>query len=387
MKNPREPIAMNSTTLLLVLPAAPGATATCLQVDGGGRVLARRTVDADAPLTTTATQPRAQQVLAVPGIECLSTWLELPVRNPVQAAAAARVLVAEQVAGPVNTLHLAIAPVVDGGSRQVVAVESATMQAWLDRAAALGMTPDFVVPMPMLLPSTDDASTGDAGEVVIIDMDGHWLVRGQRLAFAAEPALADQVIGERPRRVLTETEAQAAFAVNALAPPVDLLQYAFARKTTRREGWPAYRRAAILAAVLAASPLALLSAQAIRHEVAARDLQAQAHTRARAVLPALGKDADPLPPVRERLAELQAGDGFARAAAALLAAVAATGGAELDALAYAEGELQATLVVPAPAALERIRTALAEAGLELTETGRRDAGDRNQYAITVRPSA
>ncbi|MGY1425149.1 type II secretion system protein GspL [Lysobacter sp. A289] len=387
MKNPREPIAMNPTTLLLLLPATHAAAATCLQVDGGGRVLARRTVDADAPLTTTATQTPVRQVLAVPGIECLSTWLELPTRNPVQAVAAARVLVAEHVAGPVDTLHLAIAPAADDGSRQVVAVESATMQAWLDRAAALGMTPDFVVPMPMLLPSTDDASAGDTGEVVIVDMGGHWLIRGQRLAFAAEPALADQVIGERPRRVLTETEAQAAFAANALAPPIDLLQYAFARKTTRREGWPAWRRAAILAAVLVVSPLVLLAAQAIRHEVAARDLQAQANTRAREVLPALGKDADPLPPVRARLAELQAGDGFARAAAALLAAVAATDGAELDALAYADGELQATLVVPAPAALERIRTALAEAGLELAETGRRDAGDRNQYAITVRPSA
>lgn len=387
MKNPREPIAMNSTTLLLLLPATPGAAATCLQVDGGGRVLARRTVDAGTPLTATATQPPARQMLAVPGIECLSTWLDLPTRNPVQAVAAARVLVAEHVAGPVETLHLAIAPAANDGSRQVVAIESATMQAWLDRAAALGMTPDAVVPISMLLPSTDDASAGDAGEVVIVEIDGHWLVRGERLAFAAEPTLAHQVIGDRPRRVLTEAEAGAAFATNALSPPIDLLQYAFARKTTRREGWPAWRRAAILAAVVAVSPLVLLAAQAIRHEVAARDLQAQANTRAREVLPALGKDADPLPPVRARLAELQAGDGFAHAAAALLAAVAATDGAELDALAYADGELQATLVVPAPAALESIRTALAETGLELAETGRRDAGGRNRYAITVRPSA
>lgn len=387
MKNPREPIAMNSTILLLLLPATPGAAATCLQVDGGGRVLARRTVDAGTPLTATATQPPARQMLAAPGIECLSTWLDLPTRNPVQAVAAARVLVAEHVAGPVETLHLAIAPAADDGSRQVVAVESATMQAWLDRAAALGMTPDAAVPISMLLPSTDDASAGDAGEVVIVEIDGHWLVRGERLAFAAEPTLAHQVIGDRPRRVLTEAEAEAAFATNALSPPIDLLQYAFARKTTRREGWPAWRRAAILAAVVAVSPLVLLAAQAIRHEVAARDLQAQANTRAREVLPALGKDADPLPPVRSRLAELQAGDGFVGATAALLAAVAATDGAELDALAYADGELQATLVVPAPAALESIRTALAETGLELAETGRRDAGARNQHAITVRPSA
>lgn len=387
MTNPPKPIAMNATTHLLLLPTTPGAAATCLQVDGGGRVLARRTVDPGGSRATDATESPVRQVLAVPGIECLSAWLQLPARNPVQALAAARLLIAENVAGPVDALHLAIALPSPDGSRQVVAVESTTMQAWLDQAAALGMTPDIVVPMPMLLPSVDDSDDGAAAEVTIAAVDGHWLVRGEQLAFTAEQALAEQVIGERPRRTLTEPEAEASFAANALAPPIDLLQYAFARTPTRREGWPAYRRAAILAAVLAMSPLLLLAAQAIRFEAAARDLQAQANTRARAVLPGLGEDADPLPPVRARLAELKAGDGFAHATAALLATVAATDGAELDALAYADGELQATLVGAAPAALERVRTGLAEAGLELAETGRRDSNGRIHYAIVVRPAA
>ncbi|MGH8084938.1 MAG: type II secretion system protein GspL [Lysobacter sp.] len=378
---------MNPTTLLLLLPATPGAAATCFHLDGGGRTIDRRTVEAGAPLAATATQSPARQVLAVPGIECVSTWLELPARNPVQALAAARVLVADHVAGPVDTLHLAIAPGADDRSRQVVAVESATMQAWLDQAAAFGMIPDVVAPMPMLLAPVEEAATGEPGDVVIADIDGHWLVRGEKLAFAAEPALADQVIGERPRRILTGAETEAAFTANALSPPIDLLQHAFARQPAHREGWPAYRRAAVLAAVLVVSPLVLLAAQAVRHEVAARNLQAQANALSRTVMPTLGEDADPLPPIRARLAGLQAGDVFADAAAALLAAVAATDGVELDALSYTDGELQATLVVPAPAALERIRSALAKAGLELAENGRRDAGGRNQHTITVRPSA
>ncbi len=381
MKNPRKPIAMNPTTRLLLLPAVPGASATCLQVDGAGRVLSRTVIDPAAPPAPTANESPARQILAVPGSECLSTWLDLPARNPLQAVAAARVLLAEQIAGPVDTLHLAIAPATDDGNCLVVAVETATMQGWLDRAATFGMAPDAVVPLPMLLP------TADADALVTTDIDSHRLVRGPRLAFAAEPALAEQVIGEQPHRTLTLEEAETAFAANALSPPIDLLQYAFAREPVRREGWPAWRRAAILAAVLAVSPLVLLAAQIARYEVATNNLQAQANTRAREVLPTLGADADPVPPIREHLAGVQAGQGFAHATAALLAAITATNGAELDAMSYSNVELHATLVVPAPAALESIRAALAGNGLELVETGRRDANGRHQFTVTVRPAA
>ena len=129
MKNPREPIAMNPTTRLLLLPTAPGASATCLQVDGAGRVLSRTVIDPAAPPAPTANESPARQILAMPGSECLSTWLDLPARNPLQAVAAARVLLAEQIAGPVDTLHLAIAPATNDGNCLVVAVETTTMQA------------------------------------------------------------------------------------------------------------------------------------------------------------------------------------------------------------------------------------------------------------------
>src|SRR3546814_6163799 len=98
MTTPRESIGMNSTTLLLMLHAGSGA-ATCLQVDGDGRVLARRTVDAGEPLARDATQPPSRQVLAVPGVECLSPWQDLPQRHTVQALAAASRLVTETFAG------------------------------------------------------------------------------------------------------------------------------------------------------------------------------------------------------------------------------------------------------------------------------------------------
>src|SRR3546814_19452952 len=74
-------------------------------------------------------------------------------------------------------------------------------------------------------------------------------------------------------------------SAGALSPSIDLLQYDFARTAPRREGWPAWRRATILAGMLAASPLVLLAAQVAQYELSARDLQAQARAKVRTVLP------------------------------------------------------------------------------------------------------
>src|SRR3546814_14894298 len=82
------------------------------------------------------------------------------------------------------------------------------------------------------------------------------------------------------------------------------------------------------------------------------DLQAQARAKVRTVLPQLADGTDPLPAIRAQLSGLQAGDRFGHTVGALLSAVASAGGAELDALGYADRGVQATLVVDAPATLE-----------------------------------
>ncbi len=374
--------AMNVISHLLLLPADPTGAAIHLQVDTGGRVLARSTVTSAASLAIVPTQPPTRQVLAVPGTDCLALWLELPARNPAQALAAARLLIEDHVASVREPLHIAIAPLPPGAEKRLlVAVESARMQDWLDRAAALGMTPDAVVPAPLLLP----APTTDAPDAVTIaHHDGHWLICGEHLAFAAEPSLAEQVIGTRPRLLLPD--ADIALAMGARTPPINLLQYQFAPTPSRREGWPAYRRAAVLAGLLALSPLLVLAAQALRYELGARSLESRAAQQARAVVPAIGEDDDPLPPIRARLTELRAADAFTRRATALFTAIEAIDGTELDALTYAGGELQATVAHGDATKLDRLRAALAETGLELVETGSRVANGRTHSTINVRPA-
>src|SRR3546814_15016545 len=91
--------------------------------------------------------------------------------------------------------------------------------------------------------------------------------------------------------------------------------------------------------------------------------------------------------IRAQLSGLQAGDRFGHTVGALLSAVASAGGAELDALGYADGGVQATLVVDAPATLERIRTSLAAAGLEMHATRRSGTGAGLAHQVPLKPRA
>src|SRR5690606_13898151 len=134
--------------------------------------------------------------------------------------------------------------------------------------------------------------------------------------------------------------------VDALA--LDLLQYRFARTAERPAGWAAWRRPALLAAALLASPLVLLATQWGWHAYSARGLEAESRAEATRFVPTLAAADDPLLVMRERLASHGAGDRFALVTGALLSAVEATPGASLAALEYAGGELHATLVHTAP---------------------------------------
>src|SRR3546814_12750718 len=75
--------AMNTPLQLLLLPERAGAAAVRLQVDAGGRILARELVATDGAPTVAVGHDNARQVLAVPGRDCLALWLRLPVRHPV----------------------------------------------------------------------------------------------------------------------------------------------------------------------------------------------------------------------------------------------------------------------------------------------------------------
>ncbi|MDV3253901.1 MAG: type II secretion system protein GspL [Lysobacter sp.] len=357
------------TLQLMLLPRDRSATPLLLDIDRDGRVLAPAAHDRPTGL------PR--RVLAVPGADCLVLWPELPARNAVQALAAARLLVPDHLATSAENQHIAVGPPVPGSTRRpVVCVEPACMRDWLARAGAIGFQPDMVVPAPLLLPPPSDPAA-----VSVAEHDGEWLVRGATRAFAAAPPLAHQVLGDQPYEVVGDP--LAALAAGAHAAPVDLLQHAFALTSPRPEGWRAWRRAAVLAALAVASPLLVIGAGAARDHFTANRLQSQAWTEAATVLPAMPASADPRAMVVAHHAQLAAGDAFHQAIAALFTAIDSVDSTELDALSYAGDRVVAEIAHTGNADLDTVRAALADAGLPSEVTGSRTTGNRVHSTIEL----
>ncbi|NZA26598.1 hypothetical protein H0E84_09390 [Luteimonas sp. SJ-92] len=370
-------------TYIVLLPQNPDAPALRLSVGDDGRVVARerlRSGDTAAPQPAAAGPTRT--VLVVPGTQAPALWLELPARNPVQALAAARALIAERLAGSSEALHIAIAAAAgDDAPRPVVAVERTLMTYWLGRAAELGIIVDAMVPDHLALPAPDDD-----GVVVVVDGDER-IVRGPRLAFRSEAALAALVLEEWAQQVVEAgPQAEALLAAGARQPAIDLLQYDFARTPAQPRGARAWRRAAVLAALLALSPLLLWSADALRHTLAARALEAQVAVAVDAALPGRAPAQPPLAAARAALRQAQARDGFAHAATALFAAVPRVEGAQLDRLFYGEdGTLRVTLSHARADELDVLRDALAGGGLALQPAGTRRTDGRLHSELEILP--
>ncbi|WP_187775821.1 type II secretion system protein GspL [Luteimonas suaedae] len=369
-------------TYIVLLPQDPKAPALRLSVDDDGRVLARERLRTGATAAQPAAATQTRTVLVVPGTQAPALWLELPARNPVQALAAARALIAERLAGSGEALHIAIAAAAgDEARRPVVTVERALMTQWLERAAALGITVDALVPDHLALPAPEDD-----GVVVVADGDER-IVRGPRLAFRSEAALAALVLEGRAQQVVEAgPQAEALLAAGARQPAIDLLQYDFARTPAQPRGARAWRRAAVLAALLALSPLLLWGAEALRYTLAARALEAEAAAMVDAALPGRAPAQPPLAAARAALRQAQARDGFAHAASALFAAVPRIEGAQLDRLSYGEdGALRATLSHARADELDVLRDALAGAGLALQPAGTRRADGRLHSELDILP--
>lgn len=356
---------------LLLLPRDPSAPATRLTVSEEGRILARTRQSADDP---------AHGVLAVPGDACRVFRLRLPARSAAQARAAARLMLRDKLADDPEGLHLAIGAPAEDWHRLVVAMDPLLLRGWLSRATGSGFEADGVVPAPLLL-------DGPApGVVRVAEFDGQWLVHGGELCFSAEPGVAALILEGRTTERLPDAET--ALARGALQPPIDLLQDAFASRAEPRRGWPAWRRAAILATVLLLSPLLLAASAALRDHFAARRAEAQAAELARDALPAVPPGAEPVAVLRNHWDGLQGADRFVAAHGGLSEAISGIDGAELDRLEWRDGTLRASVALPQAGGLEQLRGALSGAGLELVEEGSTPGGDgrvRHRIALETRP--
>ncbi|MEY4879214.1 MAG: type secretion system protein [Pseudomonadota bacterium] len=335
---------------LIFLSPMKARSAPWLLVDGAGGVLGRGIV---TPGDDTNNLP---SILVVPGTDILARWIELPDCTPAQAHAAAAIMLEDSLGAPRGTTHIALGAN-EGGRRMVCAVDKVRMRSWLDAAAALGITPEAIVPDYLLLPQQSETA-------LALAMGDHVAVRGDDFAFSAEADLASLLLGARAVRWMDGSEDRdRLLSEGAGALSFNLLQQDFAPKVSWSAYLGAHRRIAVLAALVLVSPLLLSIAQFLRNEVGAVMLGYRAHAVAAEALSPWTVD-DPVAFLRSRAESVRANEEFLLSTAALFQAVSAVQGVELESLTYLQGGvLQTSVLHGSVTAINELSQSLAASGL------------------------
>jgi len=370
-----------SPTKLLLLPHLAPSPALCLAVDATGAVQSRQTLAADAPPATT----REPCVLAVPAADIGLHRLRLRASSPAQAVAAAARLVEDRLAVPHASLHVAVSDASDEDDRWVAVVDPARVQEWLDRASRLGFRPTAMVPDCLLL------AAPEPGAWRVLQTETTWHVRGETMAFSAEPDLAQAVLdGQGPTgaRIHAATEADLARGAVAGPPTIDLLQQRFSLHAAAPTGWAAWRNVGLGAAlVLALLPLGF-AAQALRHELAVRAIHARAASQLLATAAIAEGRGAPFERADAALSAARSRDAFAITAGALFESLAQVPGAGVASLDYGEdGVLAVTLDHDHAGDVELLTAGLAGRGVSasLDTTHASGARLRSTLLLAVTP--
>ena len=348
---------------LLAFADADGAPRRWRLISGGA-VVGRGDELAELP----EQRPWVRTVLAVPGDAVAIHWLELAdTLTTAQAAAAARLQMADETAEPIADMHVA-AGRQENGLTAIALVPAARMQAWIDQAGALAMEPDVIVPAPMLLMPPGE------GLVRYGEGEGAADYRGMARAFSLEDELAAMVIGDAPVRDVGDDVREAGLAPVLADPAVNLRQGAFAKRR-RREVAIDQRRInwlLTLGLILLIASLLIEITAIVRTTFAADRIAAEA-AELRA---SLGRGGAP----RARQG------GFGAAASALFESVRDTPSAAVTQIVYQpDGSLRAAILADSQATIDGIRGRIEGRGMSATAGIPSNLGGRAAGDIIVRP--
>ncbi|OWK32415.1 type II secretion system protein GspL [Sphingomonas mucosissima] len=304
-------------------------------------------------------------------------WSILPARSQAQAQAAARIVVAEASAAPLEGLHVAVGDDPDG-ERPIGVVANEQMRGWLAWLGAAGIDPVAIVPAPLLLPAPEDG-------YVRAELGGQSVVRGVTSGFADEARLTELVTGGRAPEILGREAVEAAIVASAASPPLNLRQGPFARRRRRAVDWPLVRRLAALAGMILLVTLAIDLVRIARYSMAADAAELRADALAREGLPRGADQGDAGRLLAERLSRLRGpGAGFSATVAAVASATRDVEGTELVAVAFEPtGELRATIAANGEAQANQLLERLRGAGFAVTASTFQSDGQRVRGDVTV----
>ena len=319
-----------------------------------------------------------QRLVAVAPADAVTLhWAELPSRSPAQAAAAARLAVAEASAAPLAELHVAVG---DEGNpnRPIAVVDAQAMRDWLAALATRGIDPDAMIPAPMLLPRPEDG-------YIRADIGGEGVVRGVAAGFADEARLTELVTGGVAPATLDRDTLAAALVDAAAAPPLDLRQGIFAKRRRVSLDWPLIRRLAIMSATILLLTLMIDLVRIVCYNTEAGAMETRADALGRTALPRGETATDVDRQIDERLASVRGpGLGFSTTAAAAYAAVRATPGTELTGLDFSpNGSLKLSVAAARESLPTDLKRALEAAGFTVTAGVFQSANGRVTGEMTV----
>lgn len=289
-------------------------------------------------------------VRAVPGTAVAIHWLELAGDlTPAQAAAAARLMLADASAEPLADMHV-VAGRSENGLTAVALAPVALMAEWVAE------DPDLILPETLLLlPPADGLARRGLDH------------RGAAQAFSVEPELAELLTGGQAVAEVDDAAFEAGLGPALADPVVNLRQGAFAKRRQWKVDPGRVRRIALLAVGLLLVTLILQLATIWRYNSEAERIEAEIAA---------------LPP------GARSGPAFGALAPILWDSVRSTPNLELTRVDFRpDGSLAATVAVDSAATLAAFR-ARAEAAGAAIEGGalQTAAGGRPTAELVLRPA-
>lgn len=318
------------------------------------------------------------RVLAVPAQALVLRRVVAGAASPAQARAAAWFALEGKLAVPRESLDWVVAEPTADGSRWVAGLAHGLRADWAAKAAARGFRPDRIVPDCLLLPAPVDPDAASVFE----SPDGITLVRGAGHAFAVEADLARHLLaGTALERIATDDTTVLLRGAREPALPDLSVTADSAAHVTRAVPT---RRLLALAAALVLSPLLVWTAQALRHDLAASRLQAEAARQLNTVAPDAAGPGRPLARARAALARRQAPDRFGQLVAPLLAAQSQAPGSQLELLVLQPDGVLEVRWLHGPAGLPAdLAQTLADHGVAFAQTDTEPAGEQSVTTLLL----
>lgn len=289
--------------------------------------------------------------------------LALPARNDTEAARAALYAIEDEIAEPIEDVHLVLGPRTRGDSRRhVYAVNRAVLDAWLAQLSAAGLNPGRIIPEQCLFDAAEQqtglgsSSILSAGErIFAVDADLPAEARGA-LGLETEPP--GQPAGQHLIRLAERA---------ASRPTVNLRTSAFAPAKKQETGYRSWRVAAGLAIAATSIWTGNVILETRNYNFAVRQMERQAGERYATLFPGAAIPADLDRATRDMLTGTapQGGFGFRDAAAYFYEVAAAAPGFRIIALTYQQDQKAASadFIVPQPDMLDLARSYLEAEGL------------------------